>query len=168
MNLVFRRGFTKIEFLIVMGILAALGLATYLGIQNSQKLARDFQRKDDLRSIVNALTAYRTDHGVYPLSDSAGGGRIKACSCKDTEKADFCEWSGKGPREFCDGKNTVYMRQIPWDPGGVTQYCYWSDGSFFKLYAELENKGDPERLNKEEVCNNLKYNYGIFSPNLEK
>ena len=61
-------GFTIVELLIVIvviAILAAISVVAYNGIQTR---ARDNVRKADLSSIAKALELYRADFGEYPPS----------------------------------------------------------------------------------------------------
>jgi len=150
------QGFTLIELLVVIsiiGILATIGLSSY---QSSQMKARDGKRKSDLRQIGNALEAYFSDHNLYPL---ASGGKIKACGCTDTPSV--CGW---GEGKFCDENETVYMVKVPSDPKQNPDYCYWSDGTSYKLYAKLENTNDPEAT-LSVSCAGEDYNFGISSSN---
>lgn len=60
------QGFTIVELLIVIvviGILAALVITTYSGIQAK---SRDSQRSADVSAIVTQLEAYKSDNGNYP------------------------------------------------------------------------------------------------------
>jgi len=59
-------GFTIVELLIVIvviGVLAAISVAAYSGIQGK---ARDSQRLQDLASIQKALELYKVENGRYP------------------------------------------------------------------------------------------------------
>jgi len=61
-----RGGFTLIELLIVaaiISILAAIAVPNFLEAQTRAKVSR---AKADMRSIVTAIEAYRTDHNMYP------------------------------------------------------------------------------------------------------
>lgn len=61
-----RQGFTIVELLIVIvviGILAALVIVTYNGIQQR---ARDTERKTDIKGIQGQLEAYWADNAKYP------------------------------------------------------------------------------------------------------
>jgi general secretion pathway protein G len=151
-----RSGFTLVELLVVMAILGILATVSLANFRTSQQKARDAQRKADLRQIANALEAYMNDHGGYPTEES---GKIKACGCGTLA----CGW-GADPREFCDSNNTVYMKEIPDDPAGSPHYCYKSGGSWFQLYAKLENANDPE-AKLSVSCSGTTYNFGISSPN---
>lgn len=64
-------GFTIVELLIVIvviGILAALVLNTFQGVQAR---ARDTERRTDINSIATQLEAYYADYGHYPDNTAA-------------------------------------------------------------------------------------------------
>ena len=61
-----QKGFTIVELLIVIvviGILAALVLNTFAGVQ---KRARDTQRQTAINSMATQLEVYYNDRGSYP------------------------------------------------------------------------------------------------------
>ena len=62
-----QKGFTIVELLIVIvviGILAALVLNTFSGVQ---RRARDTERQTDINSIATQLEVYYNDNGGYPV-----------------------------------------------------------------------------------------------------
>lgn len=62
-----QKGFTIVELLIVIvviGILAALVLNTFSGVQ---RRARDTERQTDVNSIATQLEVYYNDNGGYPV-----------------------------------------------------------------------------------------------------
>jgi prepilin-type N-terminal cleavage/methylation domain-containing protein len=64
------RAFTLIELLVVVaiiGILVGLLFPAFKAVQNQ---ARSTQAKNDLTQIVNAVNAFYTDYGKYPISST--------------------------------------------------------------------------------------------------
>jgi len=141
------KGFTLIELLVavaILGILATVGLGSF---QSSQMKGRDAQRKHDLGQIQKALEMYYNDKGKYRTA---------------TEGLPSGEWS--------DTTGTIYMKSVPVDPKGG-DYCYESDvdGTYYKLYAKLENTKDPKIITpNSSVCPAANgYNYGVSSSNVK-
>lgn len=93
------RGFTIVELLIVIvviGILAALVIVTYNGIQQK---ARDTERKTDLKALQGHLEAYWANNAKYPTlaqaNDATAGGFRQT------------EFKGLDPAAFADPKNAT-------------------------------------------------------------
>ena len=145
-------GFTLIELLVVItiiGILATVGLASF---RSAQAKSRDARRKADLVNIQKALEMYLNDKDVYP---SSSAGQIEIPDVGNLV------WNAKA--EFTDDKGTIYMKQLPNDPSSGKVYCYLSDGSYYKLYANLENVNDLQKLTNVVSCEGTNYNYGVSS-----
>src|SRR5262249_30478869 len=62
------RAFTLIELLVVIGIIAILVGLLFPAFKAVQNQARSTQAKNDLTQIVNAVNAFYTDYGKYPIS----------------------------------------------------------------------------------------------------
>jgi type II secretion system protein G len=125
------RGFTIVELLIVIvviGILAAITIVAYNGIQQR---GRDAQRKSDITQIAKAVELYYADNGNYPQS-SGWCAQISDTSYGPAFKSDIQQ----------------YLSKIPSDPrfAGTNQdYVYGNvnDQSYY-LYAELESSDRAE------------------------
>ena len=66
-----RSGFTIIELLIVIVVIAILAAITVIAYNGIQKRARDSQRKSDMALLQKALEMYYLDNGKFPASTGA-------------------------------------------------------------------------------------------------
>ena len=166
-------GFTLVELLLVMIIMAILVTIGITSFMSSQKKSRDITRKNDLRQIGLALETYYNDKGQYPMG--TGDGRIAGCGALGDS---ICEWRGMF-QLGTDG--TIYMVVLPGDSNADRRYFYISDGLYYQLYARLENKldidlpKDPMDDKKSRVftdldcstnASNVYCNYGVASTNV--
>lgn len=114
-----RKGFTIVELLIVIvviGILAAITIIAYNGIQTR---ARDAKRTADISSIQKAVELYKADNGFYPQpgNDDAG-----------------YDLSALAP--FLVSK---YIASIPSDPKAGVGYGYVRSAVAYDAYGILIN-----------------------------
>jgi hypothetical protein len=94
---------------------------------SAELLARDVQRKVDLKAISAALTQYFTESGKYP---STGGVEIKTKTAGNVLARDLVP---------------TYLSNLPVDPmTDMYYYGYKSDGTSYELSALLGNDEDPE------------------------
>lgn len=98
-----KTGFTIVELLIVIvviAILAAITVVAYNGISNRA----DFSKKQsDLAAIVKALELYKTDNGRYPNSEN----------CDTNYGNGWCGWDQGTGESFIPGLSPKYMTKIP-------------------------------------------------------
>jgi general secretion pathway protein G len=69
-----RRGFTLVELLVVIVVLAVLAAIVLPKFMDSSKRGKESALKDDLKLLRNAVSAFQADTGTYPkvLADLAG------------------------------------------------------------------------------------------------
>lgn len=154
-------GFTLIELMVVMAILAILLGIGAGAFTSSLKKGRDTTRKANLRAITNALELYYNDKGKYPVDDGSGG--IKGCGADAAPTT--CAVNGV----FSDANGTIYMQQLPADPVSSQKYYYKATTSQFQLYAHLENSQDPMIITPAasgtNCGTNASCNWGLSSAN---
>jgi general secretion pathway protein G len=167
-----KTGFTLMEIMIViaiLGILATLVMGAYLA---SMKKGRDIRRKADLSQLTKAMDMYNADLGNFPVSDN---GLIRGCGDTASPPLTDCQW-GKPWTLKVNGTDMQYEAQLPQDPVSGHKYYYSSsDGTYFQLYAVLENTQDPDVTNNNSMtytgtaCTNAapikECNFGIASTN---
>src|SRR4030042_492225 len=95
------RGFTLVELLIVIAIIAILISIGFSSYGRVQKNSRDTQRRSDLRSVAGALEQYYSDFNRYP-------------PMLDTLKDDVLP----------SGSHVTYLKDIPTNPTTSTQPTY--------------------------------------------
>jgi len=156
-----RNGFTLVELLIVMAILAVLTMMA-IGIFNPIVLtnkAKDARKKKDLSRMKVAFEEYYNDKGCYPTESFIEG--------------IDCEGNGFSP----------WLSSWPCDPNGNKYYyitdCNESDccPKWYKAYTKLENSKDSAipadwatRTGNYHVgdgsLSNSQVNYGVSSLNV--
>lgn len=106
------RGFTLIEILVVVSILAILGALIVPKIMDRPNEARVVAAKHDIAAIVAALKLYKLDNGRYPTTEQS----LKALMQKPSSEPVPTNWKPGG-----------YLEKTPKDPWG-SDYLYLNPG----------------------------------------
>lgn len=121
-------GFTIVELLIVIvviAILAAISIVAYNGIQGRARIAA---MRSDISSINKAILIYYAENGSYPITPATAGSH---CS------GSWCGFDQATGDNFIPGLSPKYIATIPQLPAANTSndtYLYRSpDGSDYKL-----------------------------------
>lgn len=111
-----QRGFTLIEILIVVAIIAILASVVLVGLGPTQAQGRDARRISDLREVQTGLELYYNKNGVYPTASTW---------------ADMTAALTQG---------NIGVSQIPVDPSGNQKYSYenTAGASDYVIGAQLE------------------------------
>ena len=116
-------GFTIVELLIVIvviAILAAISIVAYNGIQGR---GRDAARSSDVRALQTALELYKADNGTYP--------QLSCVNC------------GAGAAGLSAFLVPTYLSKIPTDPDPAKWYSYvWGpvENSSYSIRVSYEAK----------------------------
>lgn len=129
-----KQGFTIVELLIVIVVIAVLAAITIVVYSNIQARAQFSRSQSDLKSIVKALELYKIDNNAYPISDDLPG-----CVY------DWCGWDQAMGNDFIPGLSPKYMSTIPQMPSELANgdtYLYQGRGG--TDYQLIRYKNNPQ------------------------
>ncbi len=128
-----QRGFTLIEVLVVVVIMAILAAIIVPRIMSRPEQARIVKAKTDVGSIANAMDMYKLDNGFYPSQDQG----IKALVHKPAGDPTPENWNG-------------YLKRVPTDPWGHA-YHYTNPGQHGDI--DIWSYGPTNKPGKGEIGN---------------
>ena len=119
-------GFTIVELLIVIiviGILAALVLVTFSGVQQK---ARNTERVTDIKAVASHLETYNAENGYYPTVDNMNNGN-------DSNGQAFLanDLKGLDPAATCDPNATGTNNDVKTPPCHFTQTTLTAAGQYY-------------------------------------
>lgn len=128
-----------LELLVIVVVIITLSFVTFKQFVLAQEKSRDLQRRSDLNEFSKVIKLYFADYGELPSNEFVN------------------ELWGKS---FVDN-GYVYANSVPKEKNGDKEYCYevGIDGVSFKMFAEFENKNDPDCKEDKFLCNEIKYCY---------
>lgn len=137
-----RKGFSLIELLVVMGIIAVLAALVTYNFNAARARARDLQRKNDVKTLQQALELYKNDNSqTYPVTDFTG--------------------------LMTTLTNQGYLQKTLSDPkeslktGSWQQYTYSAFGLTYQIRVCLENRSD-EDADRNPAVTNCAANAGVI------
>lgn len=140
------KGFTFIELLVTVTIIAVLVSVGVVSYGSVNKRSRDAKRRGDVEQLRSVLEMYRADNGSYP---NAGSGSWTDASALSTTLV------------------STYLPAIPADPKTTQTYRYQatnlSGGNYYGycMSALLESENPTDTCTPDTVNS---HNYGVKSP----
>ena len=126
-----RRGFTIVELLIVIVVIAILAAITIVAYTGIQERARFSAMRSDISNINKAIQLYYADNGSYPITPNT-----TACN------GNWCGWDQVTGDAFIPGLSPEYIATIPQLPtanASSDTYLYRSpSGTDYKLIRLLQ------------------------------
>ncbi len=104
------KGFTLIELMVVIALIAVLSSIVISVLSGAQRDAKDKRRIADIQQLQKALELYHIDHQGYPKESEGANGNI-------------------GTNEVFRAAIAPYLSGTPLDPINDEVYYYYYDGS---------------------------------------
>lgn len=127
------RGFTIVELLIVIVIIAVLAAISIVAYNGLQARAAFSSEQSDLKTLTKALTLYKVDNNSYPSTINQDG-----CTYN------WCGWDQATGNDFINGLTPKYISKTPQMPSSLAHgdtYLYQSNGTDYQL---IRYKNDPQ------------------------
>ena len=132
-------GFTIVELLIVIvviGILAAIVITTFTGVQ---KKGRDADRKSDINSMYSQVEVYFAENGKYPTLTDMNSSTFRTNSLKGLSDDALTDPKGSGATLVGTPAANSYAYAVT--PAGCDNTTTGGDCLGFTLTATLESGG---------------------------
>lgn len=138
-------GFSLIELLVVITIIAALIAVALPNFLSARQRANDAKMKAELGELKNALRLYYNDYNSYPTGT---GYYINGCGTTGTSQC-----ARTGPFQAGSGTpQTIYMAGLPAQYNYNRHPLYPTDSDNFLLKVTLSNASDPDIPASQARC----------------
>ena len=134
------KGFTLIELIVVVAIIALLAASAFVAINPGKRVgnASDAKRWSDVTAIADAISHYAVDYnGTLPSavnSASAGTTYLFAVAGDSVTTAKYCDALGGSTyakRDISSGLVSTYVPTMPLDPDITTTIANTSSTSYY-------------------------------------
>ncbi|MBI3486079.1 type II secretion system protein [Candidatus Daviesbacteria bacterium] len=174
-----RQGFTLIELMVAITIVAVISAIGYISYSAAQISSRDARRKQDLRALATALEVYHQANGRYPCT----GGVAQVSNVIKEQPNQWIEdtcvnstyldqrYINRMVRDPLKDAGDPFASQAQaktgysyrtWTDSGGHPGCPVNDGQYYILAALLENPNDPDHA---KITSGLNFCDGSSPPN---
>jgi prepilin-type N-terminal cleavage/methylation domain-containing protein len=143
------KGFTLIEILLVIGIIAVLATVVVVALDPVTRFedARNSRRLSDIQSILSAVQQYIVDNkGALPSGLDTNEKQLGTASSGCAITTGACEVNGDSDCLDVSGSLAPYLKTIPYDPENgseeTTHYSITVDASNIVTVTSCESTDD--------------------------
>ncbi len=142
-----KKGFTLIELMVAMGIIAVLVTMSVVAIQIVQRSLRDTQRRDVINTVNLWLAGHYNDEGSYPTKEDL----------TFESNGVFYRFGTANEEQITDLSGATVPSANQDSSTAGTAYCYTTTNSrgAFQLAVKLESGSDVQLGNDGSDCTNF-------------
>lgn len=145
-------GFTLIEILVVIAIIAILVAFISSNFLGARQRAKDVKKKAEFRQVKNALRLYYNDYNSYPgPSSESRDNSFDGCRLGTPPSGD-CATECNGVFATGAACSEVYMKLLPPASDYTWSYQQRNAGDDFCIWTTMENVSDPEIEKSHTRC----------------
>jgi len=167
-----KKGFTLIEMLVVVFIIALLASIILVSVNRARQDARDGKRRADLAAIKTAVELYYDRNGTYIITTNTDPTNQTGAQSKPSNGWFNCAGDCAGVAYFSDSiaaglESWNFLNPAPSDPmgkdfnNGAYQYRYGTNvtvdplgnppGTKYSIFTRLENPNYPSTCNLSDI-----------------
>lgn len=134
-----QRGFTIVEIMIVVVIIAVLASVTLVVYNNVQNQSADTKRQNDIILLRNALKKYHDENGEYPKPDGCTE-QPSLVECWKNQLQTTLIASGYLDKPVQPDRPITFMSGKNFAPNNTAYYLYYvPDPNIYALYVPLSS-----------------------------
>jgi len=156
------KGFTLIEILVVITILALLIVIGAISYSSVNKKSRDARRKSDIEQFRSALEMYRADKGYYP-SGAESFTPLSLINSGPAKTLYYSEYITSLPSDPKDNATYPYQLLMT-DRRGVSPNWHYYGYCLIAYMEESENGVNNCGVTLPTPSGGNQYNYGLKNP----
>lgn len=158
-----QKGFTLVEILIVVSLIAILAVVALITINpaEAQRRARDTQRIKDISSLQSIIEQYLSDNSTVTGMTEVSGGGTNACGASGWTGIDLCAYANTLPTDPTNRATVVAVTDAGGTTNATAQYSIIiNDQGQYRICARMESRANVAKMTTDGEANNF---FEVFS-----